>query len=420
MYYQLSTKYVCGIDLHAKTMSACVLDREGRILKKKSLPCQVGDLMEFLRPWGRDITIGVESTYNWYWLIDSLKHNNIPCCLGHALYIKRKMSSKHKNDPVDARGIADLLRTNQFPVAYDYPCEMRTVRDLLRRRHFFVRRRAGAFTHFQISLHQDGCIESLRDRLQAKSKRGSLVNLTRNADLQKILGTDLEYIEALDKLVLDLDKTIARKAQHHNRKHFEALQTIPGCGVTTALTVLYETHIIDRFNSAQRYSSYCRVVRADNASAGKSLGGTTNDKIGNPYLKWAFSEIGASMINNYPQARSWHEKQTKLYGKSGAHARLRHKIAVVVYHMLKNNTVFDFDRFLGISKDRTANPAHNGTEMSRQQSEPICLIENPSGSFKIQRKSGARKPTEKQIRGRLSLRTTGKRKVSTKRVTVGG
>lgn len=175
MYYHLSTKYVCGIDLHAKKLSACVLNLEGHILKKKTMPCRISDVMEFLSPWGKDITVGVESTYNWYWLIDSLKENGIPSCLGHALYIKRKMSSKHKTDPVDARGIADLLRTNQFPLAYKYPRKMRTVRDLLMRRHFFTRRRAGAFTHFQISLHQDGCIDSLSDRLHAKGTRKSLV-----------------------------------------------------------------------------------------------------------------------------------------------------------------------------------------------------------------------------------------------------
>jgi len=326
------------------------MDREGKILKKKTIPCQRLELIDFLSTWENKITVGVESTYNWYWLIDALKENEIPCCLGHALYIKRKMSTKHKNDPFDSRGIADLLRTNQFPPAYAYPSETRTVRDLLRRRHFFVRRRAATFTHFQNSLHQDGCIEPLRNKLQYKSTRWSLVKLTKSIDLQKILTTDLEYIAALDKLIDDLDKTILEKARCHNRKHLEALQTMPGCGVATSLTVLYETHTMQRFRTPQCFSSYSRVVRAENESAGKNLGRSSNDKIGIPYLKWAFAEIGQSMIKNYPDICLWHQKQAAFHGKAGAHARLRHKIAVAVYFMLKHDKVFDIKRFLSTKK----------------------------------------------------------------------
>ncbi len=420
MFYQVSTKYVCGIDLHAKNMRACIMDKEGKIIKQKTIDCRPGDVMEFIKPFRNDVTVGVESTYNWYWLIDTLKGNSVPCSLGHALYIKRKMSSKHKNDPVDARGIADLLRTNQFPIAYAYPTEMRTVRDFLRRRHFFVRRRAGTFTHFQNSLHQDACIEPLRNKLQYKSTRNSLVGLTQNADLQKILCADLEYIAALDKLIDDIDKVIDKKARFHNYKHYEALQSMPGCGKTTALTVLYETHTIKRFKSPQCFSSYARVVRAENESAGKNLGGSSNDKIGNPYLKWAISEIGTSMVKNSPVICAWHQKQSEIHGKAKAHARLRHKIAVAIYYMLKHDTVFDMDKFMGTHKGQADTPAHNWTETSGQQSEPNLLIENPPGLLKSGMIKRVTKTKTGIQTGRLSLRTTGKRKVLTQSASTGG
>lgn len=419
MFYRLSTKYVCGIDLHAKNMRCCVMDREGKILAKRTIDCCPEDIMEFLKPYGKDITVGVESTYNWYWLMDTLKKNGIPCSLGHALYIKRMSGSKHKTDPVDARGIADLLRTNRFPIAYYYPPEMRTIRDLLRRRHFFVRRRAGTFTHIQNSLHQDACIESLRNKLQYKSTRDSVLGLTRNKDLQKILSCDLEYIKALDALVLDIDKTISKKARLHNNKHYEALLSMPGCGRATALTVLYESHTISRFKSPQCFSSYARVVRAENTSAGKDLGFSSNDKIGNPCLKWAIGEIGTAMVKNYTPIGEWHRKQAELHGKARAHARLRHKIAVAIYNMLKYDKVFDMDKFMGNYKDRTANPAHNWTETSGQQSEPICVIEKSSGPLNS-RKKRSTKTIRRKSTGRLSLRTTGRGKVLTKRQATGG
>lgn len=416
MFYVVKTKYVCGIDLHSKILSACVMDMAGRIVKRKVLDCQPQQVLDFLAPWGRDITIGVESTYNWYWLVDTLNRYQIPNCLGHALYIKRKMSLKHKADSVDAKGLADLLRTNQFPVAYSYPPEMRAVRDLLRRRHFFVRRRAGTFTHFQITLHQEGCIETIGKKLQYKNSREPLPLLAQSSDVRKILQTDLDFISSLDGIILDLEKVIVKKAKCHNRRHYDILQTIPGCGFATGLTILYETHTIHRFTTPQRYSSYCRVVRAENESAGKNLGGTSNDKIGNAYLKWAYSEVGMSMVKNCPEVYDWFHKQAEIHGKAKAYARLRHKIAVTVYTMLKHNNVFDLQRFLGADKNQAENHAQKGTETSGQPSEPDSQNENPPGLLKTSKKTGKRAKMEKKtIPGRHSLRTTGKGKVLTKK-----
>ena len=258
----------------------------------------------------------------------------------------------------------------------------------------FVRRRAASFTHFQNSMHQYGYIDKISSQLQVKSTRWPLLDKITNPDLKKILITDLEYIAALDTIILDLDKTLLEKARHHNRKHLEALQTIAGCGFSTSLTVLYETHTVDRFKTPQCYSSYCRVIGAKNESAGKNLGNTANTNIGNPHLKWAFSEIAIGMIKNYPEVKEWFDKQITLYGKPKAHARLRHKIAITVYYMLKNSTVFDMDKFLGITGSRVESHPQQWTETSGQQSEPNKKHDSPPGLSKTIKVS-----IKKRIRG---------------------
>ena len=384
MLHRVTTKYVCGVDLHAKTLTGVIMDLEGKIHRKGTVPCELPQLMELLGPYAGDVTVGVESTYNWYWLIDALHRVEVQCVLGHALYMSRKMSGKHKSDGVDAQGIADLLRTNQFPLAYSYPPEMRGVRDLLRRRHTFVRRRAGTLTHFQCSLHQEGCTEPLRNKLQYKSTRDSLVNLATSDDTRKMLQSDLAYIKGLDSIIDDLEKTVLQHAQTHNPKHLQALQTMPGCGEITALTLLYEMHTIDRFRSPQQFCSYSRVVRAENSSAGKDYGGSSSDKIGNADLKWAFSEIGVAMLRVSPPVLSWHQKQSLAHGKAGAHARLRHKIALAVYAMLKHDRVFDLEKFVGkehMEGVEKKSPTHNGTHMSGPSCEPCGLIGAPPPSI---------------------------------------
>jgi transposase len=335
MNLTVSTKYVCGIDLHARKMSVCVMDKDGKVVFNRNIDCNINEFLDYITPFKKSITVGVESTYNWYWLLDKLQENGITCALGHALYIKRMKSGKHKNDPVDARDIADLLRTNRFPLAYAYPEEMRNVRDLLRRRHHFVRKRAGSFTHFQNTFTQNGFLDPLYNAVKLKSTRRNLLEKAVNDDMKQIVSTDLDYIDSLDTIITDLEKIIIKRARHHNRKHYDLLHTIVGCGDISSLTILYETHTIERFETPQRYSSYSRVISSDNESSGKYLGHSSSDKIGNPYLKWAFSEIAVHMLKDSSLVKDWYAKESSIHGNGGAKARLRHKIAVAVYHMLK-------------------------------------------------------------------------------------
>jgi hypothetical protein len=89
MNLTVSTKYVCGIDLHAREMSVCVMDIDGKVLLKRNLPCDIKVFLSYIEPFKKSLTVGVESTYNWYWLLDKLKEHKITSALGHALYTKR-------------------------------------------------------------------------------------------------------------------------------------------------------------------------------------------------------------------------------------------------------------------------------------------------------------------------------------------
>jgi transposase len=177
MNLTVSTKYVCGIDLHAREMRICVMDMNGQILLKRNIPCDIEVFISHVKPFMKSLTVGVESTFNWYWLLDKLKEHKITAALGHALYIKRMKGGKHKNDPVDARDIADLLRANRFPLAYDYPAEMRAVRDLLRPAASFYTQACClvyTFPEYLYSTRPCGCrLRSCKNTRETKSIAGT-------------------------------------------------------------------------------------------------------------------------------------------------------------------------------------------------------------------------------------------------------
>lgn len=160
-FARVETEYSCGIDLHARTMFACVMDTKGDILFHRNLKNDFALLQNVLEPFQDNISVGVESTYNWYWLADGCHQAGIPFFLGHALYMKAIHGKKKKNDRIDSRILTDLLRANLFPLAYPYPQKMRPTRDLLRRRHRYVALRGEGYTHIQNTFYQHAILEAV-------------------------------------------------------------------------------------------------------------------------------------------------------------------------------------------------------------------------------------------------------------------
>lgn len=130
-------------------MYVCVMDKSGKILFQRNMKNDFEVFKHHVKSFWPEMAVGVESSCYYYWLADACRKEGIAFYLGHALYMKAIHGTKVKNDRIDSRKIADLLRVNLFPLAYPYPQEMRVTRDLLRRRHHYVWQRAGAYSHIQ-------------------------------------------------------------------------------------------------------------------------------------------------------------------------------------------------------------------------------------------------------------------------------
>lgn len=344
-YAQINQRYFCGVDLHAKSMYLKIVDREGRILYKRNMPNNFAQFKQILDPFLPDVAVGVESTFNYYWLYDGCVEAGIPFYLGHAAYMKAIAGNKHKNDPLDAEIIAHLMRSNLFPQAYPYPGEMRAVRDLLRRRHRLVRHRSEAYTHVQLLLCQQGICDFHGRDVKCVSGKQQILNSLSDPDVYYLVNSDIRLIEQLDCLLSEIEKQIKGRAYHHNGTDYSILKSVTAVGDMLALSILYETHDINRFPSAGNYSSYCRVIRAQRTSAGKNKYGR-NQKMGNPYLKWAYGQIIIhARQTSEPINRYYQKLEAKRCAKL-ARGIMAHKFAVAVYHMLKQKTVFSEDRFL--------------------------------------------------------------------------
>jgi len=354
-FYTKQHPFYCGIDLHARTMYLCILSQDGEVMLHRNMKASPDALLKAIAPYRDNIVIAVECIFTWYWLADLCAQEGLPFVLGHALYMKAIHGGKAKNDKIDSQKIAVLLRGGMLPQAYVYPAAMRATRDLLRRRMHLMRKRAELLAHIQNTNSQYNLPE-IGKKLAYKGNRAGVAERFLDPAVQKSVEVDLALIDHYDRLLSDVELTVVQTAKQHNAQALYRLQSVPGIGKILSLVLLYEIHEITRFPRVQDFVSYCRLVKCAKESAGKRYG-TSGKKIGNAYLKWAFSEAAVLFLRNNPQGQKFLARLEKKHGQGKALTILAHKLARAVYYMLTRDTVFEMDRFLNGYGSRVGEPA---------------------------------------------------------------
>jgi len=316
-FNQLTTNYAAGIDLHKRSITIHILGKNDISLYQKTIKKNIRrGLKRILLKYKGDVTVCVETTYNWYWVADLCLELNMPFDITHAFYAKKKMIGKNKNDRIDAVGLASMLLHEELPVAYNYPPEMRATRDLLRLRCSLKKIRTGRLQHH--SCVEDQYLMSELSLEEAGYNKDTIKDITRN------MGVDEQCIDFLTEQIKGLEKHILKRARVHDEDALIRLKKIDGIGDILALTLLYEIHTIERFASQQKFSSYCRVVNPQCDSAGKRVG-TGNKKAGNKYLSWVMQEIVTYSCRYNKRIGEYFKKLERKKGRKRARRILAHK-----------------------------------------------------------------------------------------------
>jgi transposase len=139
-----------GCDLHGNSNLVGIIDGEGKRVFKKNLSNDLPLIRDALKPFQRElIGIVVESTYNWYWMVDGLMEEGYRVHLANPSAIQRYVGLKHADDKHDAFWLAEMLRLGILPEGYIYPKGERPLRDLLRKRGHLVRLRTSLVISLQ-------------------------------------------------------------------------------------------------------------------------------------------------------------------------------------------------------------------------------------------------------------------------------
>ena len=335
----------CGIDLHSSNAVYVVTDSMDKVLLMKRLPNNLSTILTTLEPFRRRLaTVVVESTYNWYWLVDGLMEADYPVKLANPAAIDQYDGLKQANDLTDASFLAHLARLNILPTGYIYPKEERPVRDLLRRRTLLVRQRTAIKLSLQNMFTRQAALTlnwrgirrlSVKERSEALNDQDYLLFVTKE---------QLELIDQLEAHIKQFEKKVLGRAEL--KSEYEHLLTIPGVGMILGLTIMLETGEIDRFAHVGNYTSYCRCVRANKISNGKSKG-KNNSKNGNAHLAWAFVEVVHHATRSCPKAKQFYDRKRSKRNGALATKALAAKWSKAAYYVMKRQEAFDLKRVFG-------------------------------------------------------------------------
>ena len=327
---------MAGIDLHSNNLVIGIVDQSGQRLKHQKLDCNVqkvecrlSEVVGFLAPYKERLEqIAVESTYNWYWLVDGLRARSYPVVLANPAQIDQYSGIKHADDKNDAYFLAELQRLNILPTGHIYDPVLRPVRDLLRRRMSLVHQRTALMLSFK-SLYarttgQAMSLSRLKSMEMAETK--TLYEHPANC---LIATVQKEHIEKLDQSLERIEKAVLQSARE--LPCGERLNTLPGIGRILGLTITMEVGEIKRFKTPGDFASW--TVDSKRLSNGKKKG-DNNQKCGNKYLAWAFVEA-ANFAKRYDEhCRKWFDRKAAKTRTVIATKALACKLAKAAWHVM--------------------------------------------------------------------------------------
>ena len=337
-------KLIAGMDLHSNNVVIGLMDMDGQRVAHQKVECQLSQVLKFLAPYKQRIEqIAVESTYNWYWLVDGLQALKYPVVLANPAAMEQYNGIKHADDTNDAFFLAELLRLKILPTGHIYDAELRPVRDLLRRRLTLVHQRTALMLSFKSLYTRTTGGEMALGKLKDLSVKGAQ-DLYDHPANQMIAGMQIQHIEELTQSIAKIEKMVLAAARA--LPYYPKLASLPGVGKILGMTITLEVGDIKRFAGPGNFASYCRTVQAQRISNHKKKG-ENNSKCGNKYLSWAFVEAANFARRFDPQCRKWFDRKAAKTSNVIATKALACKLAKAAWYLMAEATDYDGQRMFG-------------------------------------------------------------------------
>jgi transposase len=314
------------------------------VIYQRRLANHLPAVLEQLAPYQADITgVVVESTYNWYWLVDGLMEAGYRVHLANPAAMQQYNGLKYTDDYSDAHWLAHVLRLGVLPEGYIYPKAERAVRDVLRKRSHLVRQQTANVLSLQNIIVRNTGIRLSAKRIHALTLE-EVERLLPEPDQVLAVTSSLAIVHCLGQQIKTLEKAVSKRLKH--TPAYEQLLTVDGIGTILAQTIVLETGAIGRFPTVGHYASYYRCVGSTKISNGKRKG-QGNVKNGNPYLEWAYMEAAQFVIRFSPIVQRFYQRKQAKRHLMIARKAVAHKLARACYYIMRDLVSFEVHKAFG-------------------------------------------------------------------------
>jgi transposase len=327
-----------GFDVHKKTISFCVKLADGTIVEEGKLISERGALRQWAGQRTQAWRGAMEATLFSGWIYDTLKPYAARLDMAHPAMMRAIAAGKKKNDQIDARTIADMVRCDWLPVCYVAPPEMRELRRLLRYRSLVVREAVRMKNKIAGLLMETGSPYN-KKKLHGREYFSELVKNLEEVpesvkDLLRLTRGALETFQTVQK-------QLVRQLLAHPElsQRVERLASIPGVGAITALTWALEIADPKRFSSSACVMSYCGLTSALKSSAGKEQRGPIS-KQRNAWLQTTLIEAAKLAPRWNSQLAAVHERELQRGHRNRATLAVARKLAAYLLAVDKSGEPF--------------------------------------------------------------------------------
>jgi len=235
----------------------------------------------------------LEATYGWYWAVDALQATGASVHLAHPLGVKAFEIRRVKNDFLDSRDLADLLRMGRLPEAWIAPPATRELRELVRHRAKLVGVRSHCKAQIHAVLAKCGVQVLMSDLFGAAG-----IQLLNDLQLPKPYAARIASLRRIiDMLEFEIDVFAGlTRGQLAKDPGYVAVQTLPGIGPVLGAVMVAEIGDITRFATADKLTCWAGMTPKHHESDTKVRRGRIT-KQGSRLVRWAAVESVQRMSN---------------------------------------------------------------------------------------------------------------------------
>jgi len=331
-----------GVDLHKDSLTAVVLDAQGSLLQRRDIPTKCrNQIQQFFASLAPPTQVAVESVgfYQWFWNL--VRPHVGTLTLADPAGVRAYVGRQAKTDGHDAQLLATLLREGRLPMAFVPNEQIRTLRELVRHRHSVARslareRRALRWILLKNNLPGPRQFTSAAAQKWLLSFGEKLSAVHRFAARQR-----LDQITSLERIVADADRLIGEMIQTDItlRSQVSLIESVPGIGRLTAVTLVVETGDITRFDTIDQLSSYAGLAPRVRQS-GQTVHHGHISKQGPPMLRWVLQQAALVAIQHDPQAQRIFHRIARRAGVKKAATALARKLLSYAWSVCRRREPF--------------------------------------------------------------------------------